>query len=40
LVCHPDDDLRGAKAFSEHYSTTERETIEVAMQDVVWRVIL
>jgi hypothetical protein len=24
LVCCPDDDLRGAEAFSEHYSITER----------------
>jgi hypothetical protein len=29
----PDDDLRGAEAFSEHYSITERDTTEVAMQD-------
>jgi hypothetical protein len=28
-----DDDLRGAEAFSEHYSTTERDTTEAAMQD-------
>jgi hypothetical protein len=33
LVCHPDDDLRGAEAFSEHYSITERDTAEAAMQD-------
>jgi hypothetical protein len=33
-VRHSDDDLRGAEAFSEHYSITERDTAEVAMQDV------
>jgi hypothetical protein len=33
LVCHPDDDLWGAEAFSEHYSITERDTAEAAMQD-------
>jgi hypothetical protein len=32
-VRHPDDDLRGAKAYSEHYFITERDTAEVAMQD-------
>jgi hypothetical protein len=34
LVHRPDDDLQGVEAFSEHYSITERDTIEVAMQDV------
>jgi hypothetical protein len=33
LVHHPDDDLRGAEAFSEHYSITKRDTAEAAMQD-------
>jgi hypothetical protein len=33
LVRRPDDDLQGAKAFSEHYSITERDTAEAAMQD-------
>jgi hypothetical protein len=33
LVRRPDDDLWGAEAFSEHYSITERDTAEVAMQD-------
>jgi hypothetical protein len=33
LVHHPDDDLRGAEAFLEHYSITERDTAEAAMQD-------
>jgi hypothetical protein len=33
LVHRPDDDLRGAEAFSEHYSITERDIAEAAMQD-------
>jgi hypothetical protein len=33
LVRRPDDDLQGAEAFSKHYSITERDTAEVAMQD-------
>jgi hypothetical protein len=33
LVRRPDDDLRGVEAFSEHYSITERDTAEAAMQD-------
>jgi hypothetical protein len=33
LVHRPDDDLWGAEAFSEHYSITERDTTEAAMQD-------
>jgi hypothetical protein len=37
LVRHPDDDLRGAKAFSEHYSITERDTVEAVMQDAARR---
>jgi glucokinase len=32
-VRRPDDDLRGADAFSEHYSITERDNAEAAMQD-------
>jgi hypothetical protein len=39
LVRHPDDDLRGAEAFSEHYSTTERDTVEAAMQDAARRAL-
>jgi hypothetical protein len=35
LVRHSDDDLRGAEAFSEHYSITERDTAKAAMQDAV-----
>jgi hypothetical protein len=33
LVRRPDDDLLGAEAFSEHYSITERDTAQAAMQD-------
>jgi hypothetical protein len=32
-VRHLDDDLRGAEAFLEHYSITERDNTEAAMQD-------
>jgi hypothetical protein len=32
-VRRPYDDLRGAEAFLEHYSITERDTSEAAMQD-------
>jgi hypothetical protein len=39
LVRHPDDDLRGAEAFSEHYSITERDTAEAAMQDATRRTL-
>jgi hypothetical protein len=28
-----DNDLRGAEAYSEHYSITERNTAEAALQD-------
>jgi hypothetical protein len=38
-VHHPDDDLWGAEAFSEHYSITERDTTEAAMQDVARRAL-
>jgi hypothetical protein len=33
LVRRLDDDHQGAEAFSEHYSITERDTAEAAMQD-------
>jgi hypothetical protein len=33
LVRRPDDDLQGAEVFSAHYSITERDTTEAAMQD-------
>jgi hypothetical protein len=39
LVRRPDDDLRGAEAFSEHYSITERDTVEAAMQDAARRAL-
>jgi hypothetical protein len=38
-VHHPDDDLWGAEAFSEHYSITKRDTAEAAMQDAAWRAL-
>jgi hypothetical protein len=31
-VRHPDNDLQGAVAYSEHYSITKRDTAEGAMQ--------
>ena len=40
LVRHPDDDLRGAEAFSKHYSITERDTAEAAMQDAARQAFL
>jgi hypothetical protein len=39
LVHRPDDDLRGAEAFSKHYSITERDTAEAAMQDAARRAL-
>jgi hypothetical protein len=38
-VRRPDDDLRGAEAFLEHYSITGRDTAEAAMQDAVRRAL-
>jgi hypothetical protein len=38
-VHRPDDYLRGAEAFSEHYSITERDTAEAAMQDAARRAL-
>jgi hypothetical protein len=38
-VRHPDDDLRGAEAFSEHYSITKRDTTEATMQDAARRAL-
>jgi hypothetical protein len=38
-VRRPDDDLQDAEAFSEHYSITERDTVEVAMQDAAWHAL-
>jgi hypothetical protein len=39
LVRRPDDDLRGAEAFLEHYSITERDTAEAAMQHAARRAL-
>jgi hypothetical protein len=39
LLRRPDDDLQGVEAFSEHYSITERDTAEAAMQDAARRVL-
>jgi hypothetical protein len=39
LVRRPDDYLRGAQAFSEHYSITERDNAEAAMQDAARRAL-
>jgi hypothetical protein len=39
LVRRPDDDLWGAEAFSEHYSITESDTAEAAMQDAARRAL-
>jgi hypothetical protein len=38
-VHRPNDDLPGAEAFSEHYSITERDTTEAAMQDAARRAL-
>jgi hypothetical protein len=38
-VRRPDDDLCGAEAFLEHYSITDRDTVEAAMQDVARRAL-
>jgi hypothetical protein len=38
-VRRPDNDLRGAEAFSEHYSITKRDTAEAAMQDAARRAL-
>jgi hypothetical protein len=39
LVRRLDNDLWGVEAFSEHYSITERDTAEAAMQDVARRAL-
>jgi hypothetical protein len=39
LVRRLDDNLWGAEAFSEHCSIIERDTVEVAMQDVARRAL-
>jgi hypothetical protein len=40
LVCHPENSLRGAEICSEHYSISERDSAEAAMQDVARRALL
>ena len=39
-MCRPDYDLQGAEAYSEHYSITERNIAEAAMQDATRCVLL
>jgi hypothetical protein len=39
LVRRPDDDLQATEAFSEHYSITEMDTAEAAMQDAARRTL-
>ena len=39
MVRRPDKDLRGAEALSEHYSITEKDTAEAAMQDAARRAL-
>jgi hypothetical protein len=39
LVRRTDDDLWGAEAFLEHYSITERDTADAAMQDAARRAL-
>jgi hypothetical protein len=39
LVRRSDNDLWGAEAFSEHYSITQRDTAEAAMQDAARRAL-
>jgi hypothetical protein len=38
-VRRPDNDLRGAEAFLEYYSITERDTAEAVMQDAARRAL-
>jgi hypothetical protein len=37
LVRRPKNSLRGAEVYSEHYSISERDSAEAAMQDAAWR---
>jgi hypothetical protein len=39
LVRHPENSLRGAEVCSEHYSISERDSTEAAMQDVTRRAL-
>jgi hypothetical protein len=38
-VRRPDNVLRGAEAFLEHYSISERDTTEAAMKDAARRAL-
>jgi hypothetical protein len=40
LVRRSDDDLQGAEAYLEHYSITEQDTAEAAMQDAARHALL
>jgi hypothetical protein len=35
----PEDSLQGAEVCSKHYSISERDSAEVAMQDVAWHAL-
>jgi hypothetical protein len=39
LVRCPENSLRGAEVCSEHYSISERDSAEAAMQDAAWRAL-
>jgi hypothetical protein len=39
LVRRPEDSLRGAEVYSEHYSISERDSAEAAIQDVARRAL-
>jgi hypothetical protein len=39
LVRHPENSLRGAEICLEHYSISERDSAEAAMQDAAWRAL-
>jgi hypothetical protein len=39
LVRRPENSLRGAEVYSEHYSISERDSAEAAMQDVARRAL-
>jgi hypothetical protein len=38
-VCHPENSLRDAEVCSEHYSISERDSAEAAMQDATRRTL-
>jgi hypothetical protein len=39
LVRRPENSLRGAEICSEHYSISERDSVEAAMEDAAWRAL-